>query len=83
MDIVHNMMESNRPGVRNNLVGMSATSLVNNCFVIKFFRDWVDKPDETSSILSFKLSSDVSHEVSGGAGNITSFNRFELEGNQS
>ena len=61
MEKVHNVMESNGSGVRNNLMRMSATSLEDNCFMIELLRDRVNKTDEAGSVLSLKLSSDVSN----------------------
>ena len=53
VQVVHHVVQSHRSGVRDDFVGMSATALEDNCFVVEFLRHRVDQSNETSSILSF------------------------------
>ena len=55
----HHVVEADRLGVRDHLVGMSATSLIDNCLVVEFLRDWVNKTSETSTVLTLHLVADV------------------------
>jgi hypothetical protein len=60
MYIVHDVMKSNRSGIRNDFISMSATSLIDNCFMVEFFGDRMNKSNKTGTVLSLELSPDVS-----------------------
>ena len=57
----HHAVEADRFGIGDHFVGMSAASLIDNCLVVEFLRDWVDQASETGTVLTLELVADVAN----------------------